>query len=109
MRIISVWLTLLCCAATASAQELKKIKIGNPAIAYNQIQIWVAKDAGLFRKHGLDAEIVFFRGGLNYPTPTVCREERRGDGHRSYGRSQPRVHPERLHGALCLLAARASL
>jgi len=63
IRIISFWLTLLCCAATASAQELKKIKIGYPAIAYNQIQIWVAKDAGLFRKHGLDAEIVYFRGG----------------------------------------------
>jgi len=63
IRIISFWLSLLCCAATASAQELKKIKIGYPAIAYNQIQIWVAKDAGLFRKHGLDAEIVYFRGG----------------------------------------------
>src|SRR6266508_2507515 len=50
-------------ATTANAQELKKIKIGYPAIAYNQIHIWVAKDAGLFKKHGLDPEIVFFRGG----------------------------------------------
>jgi ABC-type nitrate/sulfonate/bicarbonate transport system substrate-binding protein len=47
----------------ARAQELKKIKIGYPAISYNQIHIWIAKDAGLFRKYGLDAEIVFFRGG----------------------------------------------
>ena len=47
----------------AHAQELKKIKIGYPAISYNQIHIWVSKDAGLFRKHGLDAEIIFFRGG----------------------------------------------
>src|SRR5436190_22626560 len=45
------------------AQELKKIKIGYPAVSYNQIHIWVAKDAGLFRKYALDAEIVFFRGG----------------------------------------------
>jgi ABC-type nitrate/sulfonate/bicarbonate transport system substrate-binding protein len=45
------------------AQEVKRIKIGYPAISYNQIHIWVAKDAGLFRKHGLDAEIVYFRGG----------------------------------------------
>src|SRR5882724_7330343 len=50
-------------ATTTNAQELKKIKVGYPAIAYNQIHIWVAKDAGLFRKYGLDAEIVFFRGG----------------------------------------------
>jgi ABC-type nitrate/sulfonate/bicarbonate transport system substrate-binding protein len=47
----------------AGAQEFKKIKIGYPAIAYNQVQIWVAKDAGLFGKYGLDAEIVYFRGG----------------------------------------------
>jgi NitT/TauT family transport system substrate-binding protein len=49
--------------ASARAQDIKKIKIGYPAISYNQIHIWVAKDAGLFRKHGLDAEIIFFRGG----------------------------------------------
>lgn len=50
-------------AGLSAAQELKKIKIGYPAISYNQIHIWVAKDAGLFRKHGLDAEVIFFRGG----------------------------------------------
>lgn len=62
-RIFMTWLAALCCAAGAQAQELKKITIGYPAIAYNQVQIWVAKDAGFFRKYGLDAEIVFFRGG----------------------------------------------
>jgi NitT/TauT family transport system substrate-binding protein len=46
-----------------AAQEAKKIKIGYPAISYNQVHIWVAKDAGLFKKHGLDVELVFFRGG----------------------------------------------
>lgn len=63
---MKIWLSLLSLmllACPAAAQELKKIKIGYPAISYNQIHIWVAKDAGLFRKHGLDAEIVFFRGG----------------------------------------------
>ena len=48
---------------TVRAQDLKKIKIGYPAISYNQIHIWIAKDAGLFRKFGLDPEIIFFRGG----------------------------------------------
>ncbi len=47
----------------AGSQEAKKIKIGYPAIAYNQIHVWVAKDAGLFKRYGLDAELVFFRGG----------------------------------------------
>src|SRR5262245_49211031 len=50
-------------SASAFAQELRKIKIGYPAISYNQLHIWVAKDAGLFRRHGLDAEVIFFRGG----------------------------------------------
>ncbi len=63
MKIRLVLLSLLLLASPIGAQELKKIKIGYPAISYNQIHIWVAKDAGLFRKHGLDAEIVFFRGG----------------------------------------------
>ncbi len=50
-------------SSRGAAQELKKIKIGYPAISYNQIHIWVARDAGLFRKNGLDAEMIFFRGG----------------------------------------------
>jgi NitT/TauT family transport system substrate-binding protein len=56
------WLLLLSTAGV-EAQDLKKIKIGYPAVSYNQIHIWVAQDAGLFRKHGLDTELVFFRGG----------------------------------------------
>jgi NitT/TauT family transport system substrate-binding protein len=54
-------LGLLC--GRADAQELKKLKVGYPAISYNQVHIWVAQDVGLFRKQGLDVEIVFFRGG----------------------------------------------
>jgi ABC-type nitrate/sulfonate/bicarbonate transport system substrate-binding protein len=50
-------------SSVGKAQELKRIKIGYPAISYNQIHIWVAKDAGLFKKYGLDAELIFFRGG----------------------------------------------
>jgi NitT/TauT family transport system substrate-binding protein len=54
----------LCATFTAvHGQELKKIKIGYPAVSYNQIHIWVAQEAGLFKKYGLDTELVFFRGG----------------------------------------------
>jgi NitT/TauT family transport system substrate-binding protein len=60
--IVSLCLVFLLTPA-ARAQDLKRIKIGYPAISYNQIHIWVAKDAGLFKKYGLDAEIIFFRGG----------------------------------------------
>ena len=60
---IFVVFLLLSGSAILEGQEPKKIKIGYPAISYNQIHIWVAKDAGLFKKYGLDAELVFFRGG----------------------------------------------
>ena len=59
--LVAVWVASI--GARTAAQEHKKIKIGYPAVSYNQVHIWVAKDAGLFKKHGLDAEIIFFRGG----------------------------------------------
>jgi NitT/TauT family transport system substrate-binding protein len=59
--LVAVWVASI--GGRAAAQEHKKIKIGYPAVSYNQVHIWVAKDAGLFKKHGLDAEIIFFRGG----------------------------------------------
>jgi len=61
--VIFVVLLLFPTPAILEGQELKKIKIGYPAISYNQIHIWVAKDAGLFKRYGLDAELIFFRGG----------------------------------------------
>ena len=61
--VIFVVFLLFPTAAILEGQELKKIKIGYPAISYNQIHIWVAKDAGLFKRYGLDAELIFFRGG----------------------------------------------
>ena len=47
----------------ASAQPLAKIRIGYPSISSRQAQLWIAKDEGLFRKHGLDVELIFLRGG----------------------------------------------
>jgi NitT/TauT family transport system substrate-binding protein len=63
VQFLLIALSVVFLGAGASAQEHKKIKIGYPAVSYNQVHIWVAKDAGLFKKHGLDAEIIFFRGG----------------------------------------------
>src|SRR5204863_3966240 len=51
---------LLCQAA--GAQPLTKIRIGYPSISSRQAQLWVAKDEGLFRKNGLDVELIFLRG-----------------------------------------------
>jgi NitT/TauT family transport system substrate-binding protein len=61
--LISLLAVVVAVGAPAEAQDLKRIKIGYPAVSYNQVHIWVAKDAGLFKKQGLDAEVIFFRGG----------------------------------------------
>ena len=61
--LIFLLIVVVAVGATAEAQELKRIKMGYPAISYNQVHIWVAKDAGLFKKQGLDVEVIFFRGG----------------------------------------------
>jgi NitT/TauT family transport system substrate-binding protein len=47
----------------AEAQPLTKIRIGYPSISSRQAQLWIAKDEGLFRKHGLEVELIFLRGG----------------------------------------------
>jgi len=60
IMILSVMLLL---AATAPAQQLKKITMGYPSLAFTQSHVWVAKEQGLFRKYGLDVDPVFLRGG----------------------------------------------
>ena len=57
--------TLLLCSIGSSAhgQSTQKIRIGYPSISSRQAQLWVAKDEGLFRKYGLDVELIFLRGG----------------------------------------------
>jgi NitT/TauT family transport system substrate-binding protein len=47
----------------AGAQAPQKIRIGYPSISSRQAQLWIAKDEGIFRKYGLDVELIFLRGG----------------------------------------------
>jgi NitT/TauT family transport system substrate-binding protein len=49
--------------AGAQAQPLSNIRIGYPSISSRQAQLWVAKDEGIFRRHGLNVELIFLRGG----------------------------------------------
>ncbi|MGH7770267.1 MAG: ABC transporter substrate-binding protein [Candidatus Binatia bacterium] len=50
-------------ATSATAQELKRIRIGYPSLSFRQSNVWVAREAGLFKKYGLDVDPVFLRGG----------------------------------------------
>lgn len=48
---------------SASAQALKRIRIGYPSLSFRQSNVWVAKEMGLFNKYGLEVEPIFLRGG----------------------------------------------
>jgi ABC-type nitrate/sulfonate/bicarbonate transport system substrate-binding protein len=50
-------------SSIVTAQTLKKIRIGYPSLSFRQSNVWVAKEAGLFNKYGLDVEPIFLRGG----------------------------------------------
>src|SRR5436309_7268858 len=57
-----VVLVLLVLYSSAAAQELRRIHYGTTTSTAH-LPIWVAKDAGLFAKNGLNVEPIHIRGG----------------------------------------------
>jgi NitT/TauT family transport system substrate-binding protein len=51
-------------AAHSSAQsKSEKLHVGYSAQAGSLAPIWITKEAGIFKKHGLDVELLFIPGG----------------------------------------------
>ncbi|MGZ8497693.1 MAG: ABC transporter substrate-binding protein [Candidatus Binatia bacterium] len=59
---LALCLAQLFLAPNAPAQ-MTRLNVGYSAISADQLPAWVAKDAGIFAKHGLDVELIFFTGG----------------------------------------------
>src|SRR3982751_6517402 len=61
-RVLLILLLVSGIAQTAYAQETRRLRfaVTNPP---HFLPIWLAKDAGIFSKHGLDVEVIFMRGG----------------------------------------------
>lgn len=60
--IATVWLFAI--AAQGDAQtKLEKLHVGYSAQAGSLAPIWITKEAGIFKKHGLDVELLFIPGG----------------------------------------------
>jgi NitT/TauT family transport system substrate-binding protein len=53
---------LLLSSAPARAQ-LTRLNVAYSAISGDALPAWIAKDAGIFEKNGLDVQLVFFTGG----------------------------------------------
>lgn len=45
------------------ASAPQRINVGYPSLNFTMAAIWIAKDAGFFKKNGLDAQLIFLRGG----------------------------------------------
>lgn len=48
--------------SSAVAQTIR-LNVGYSAISGDQLPAWVAKEAGIFEKNGLDVQLIFFTGG----------------------------------------------
>jgi NitT/TauT family transport system substrate-binding protein len=61
---VSLLLELMSFARAADAQApLEKIRLAYSAIGGSQASFWIPYEAGIFRKHGLDVELLYVAGG----------------------------------------------
>ena len=63
LAIVAVTAALVASPPRPEAQELTKITIALPVLASVVMPLYYARDAGLFKKYGLDVDLVVFRGG----------------------------------------------
>jgi NitT/TauT family transport system substrate-binding protein len=61
-RITIAWVLLL--TALASAQDSRKVRMAYSAFSVSFLNVFIARDAGLFKKHGLDLELIQMAGPL---------------------------------------------
>src|SRR3990172_9999287 len=61
---LAVFTLALTIGSTAPVHaQLIKINVGYSAISGDALPAWIAKDAGIFERNGLDVQLVFFTGG----------------------------------------------
>ncbi|HEY7218052.1 MAG TPA: ABC transporter substrate-binding protein, partial [Candidatus Binatia bacterium] len=61
-RLTSILLGAILWSGVGQAQMIR-MNVGYSAISGDALPAWVAKDAGIFEKNGLDVQLVFFTGG----------------------------------------------
>ena len=71
--ILAASLFLIFSFSVASAQPIK-LTVGYGSVSAAQFPAWMAKDAGIFAKNGLDVQLVFFKGSTTAVMALVSRE-----------------------------------
>jgi NitT/TauT family transport system substrate-binding protein len=64
VKTLFVLVVLSVLATPIHAQDLKKVRIGYPAFSLTFLTFFVAKDVGIYKKHGLDVDMVQMAGAV---------------------------------------------
>ena len=69
---MSLVISIAFCSVVSA--QLTKVTIGNNTLSTNGLPAWMAKEAGIFGRNGLDVQIVYFRGGTITAMALIARE-----------------------------------
>jgi NitT/TauT family transport system substrate-binding protein len=98
IRINAMLMISLLLPAALAAQE--KLRVGLSSVSATNGSIWIAEDKGLFRKHGIDVEVIVVGGGGARVVSSLVA----GDLHFSVGGGEGSVRSQ-LRGADTVIAA----
>ena len=74
MKLVILASSLLLSFSSVASAQLTKLIAGYGSISSAQFPAWMAKESGIFRKNGLEVELVFFRGSTTAVMALLARE-----------------------------------
>jgi NitT/TauT family transport system substrate-binding protein len=61
--LVGLIFALICCVDVARAQQFDTLNVSYASVTGSRIPLWIAKDAGLFEKYGLNVNLVVIAAG----------------------------------------------
>ena len=69
-----LFLYLFAFSPSARAQPLAKLLTGYSSVSGSQAVLWIAKEAGTFRRHGLEVDLIFISSGSKMTQAVIAGE-----------------------------------
>src|SRR5919106_6703859 len=63
LSVLILCVTFCVSFVTDLSAQAQRIRIGYPSFAPGFVVGWIAMESGILKKHGLDAEVIYLRGG----------------------------------------------
>jgi NitT/TauT family transport system substrate-binding protein len=74
MKAMTLAVCLLLLVSFRASAQPAKMTVGYGSISAAQFPVWMAKEAGIFSKNGLDVQLVFFKGSTTAVMALISRE-----------------------------------